>query len=305
MDIKIVDIKEYEAFKTLKPQKSETIPYFREEKNGYFSMLTNNGDSNYTMINKTSKQILDLCNGENSVDQLWNIMCQQYTTIPPETLKKDLLITLGELTRLNAIEWKKRDNINTNPFVLSASAIITDQISVSLAGENDIRDLSRFFATFVKTRKEISDNSYKYFWGTDYREYTSPIIIRQCLYSYFKDFFVIKRQGEILGVITVKPAYEAYLHDATIQMFDVPKELFKPALLQILDYYAAFPFKKINTIKILLPENYVETNPQLIDDLIEIGFSLNCLGKKEYGNDEDLHTYSIQLHSEDSKAEVI
>jgi|GEM_PF-1964195 len=306
MEIKIVEIKEYEGFRDLKPHKATIIPYLREEKNGFFSMLTNNGDSNYTMINKTSKQILDLCDGQKSVDQLWNIMCNQYTTIPKEALKKDLLITLGELTRLNAIEWEKKDNMNTNPFVLSASAIITDQVNVSLAGESDIRKLSHFFADFVKSQNEATPGFYKYFWGTDYREYTSPIIIRQCLYSYFKDFFVIKQQGEILGVITVKPAYESYLHDATIQMFDLPKELFKPVIIQIMEYYAAFPFKKITSFKILLPENYVKENTQLIEDLSALGFSLNSLGKKEYGNGEDLYTYSIQLNTETKlKTEVI
>lgn len=299
MEIKLVDIKEYERFRDLKPCKAESIPYLREEKNGYFSMLSNNGDPNYSIINKTSKQILDLCDGNKSVDNLWNIMCDQYTNVPKDMLKKDLLIALGELTRLNAIEWESKDNMSTNPFVLKASAVITDQISVSLAGENDIRDISSFLGTFIKNYNETDESDYKYFWGTDYREYTSPMIVRQCLYSYFKDFFVVKQQGDVLGLVVVKPANELFLHDATIQMFDVPKELFKSVIFEIMNYYAAFPFKKITSLKVLLAENYVNSNSQIVEELAELGFSLNCVGKKEYGDGEDLHTYSIQLNTID------
>ncbi len=299
MEIKLVDINEYGQFRDLKPRKSEIIPYLREEKNGYFSMLSNNGDPNYSIINKTSKQILDLCDGNKSVDNLWNIMCDQYTDVPKDVLKKDLLVTLGNLTRLSAIEWESKDDMSTNPFILKASAVITDQISVSLAGENDIRDISRFLATFLKTYNETVASEYKYFWGTDYREHTSPVVIRQCLYSYFKDFFVVKQQGEVIGLVTVKPSSETFMHNAVIEMFDLPKELFKPVVLQIMDYYAASLFKKISSLKIFLAETFVKTNAQVVEDLTDLGFSLNGVGKKEYGDGEDLYTYSIQLNTKD------
>lgn len=34
-------------------KRSEGEKYFREEKDGYYSLLTDNGDLNYTMLNET------------------------------------------------------------------------------------------------------------------------------------------------------------------------------------------------------------------------------------------------------------
>ena len=46
------------------PQKrSEGIKYIRTEKSGYYSLLSDNGELNYTMLNETSKYILDSCDG--------------------------------------------------------------------------------------------------------------------------------------------------------------------------------------------------------------------------------------------------
>ena len=44
MEVISFDKKIYAEYKDLVPKKAAVIPYLREEKNGYFSMLTNNGD---------------------------------------------------------------------------------------------------------------------------------------------------------------------------------------------------------------------------------------------------------------------
>ena len=84
------------------------------------------------------------------------------------------------------------------------------------------------------------------------REYMSPTMIRQCLYSYYKDFFVIKCQRKIIGVIAVKPAHEAYLNDAVIQLISVPKYLFNRCIKEVISYYRDFPYKKINALRVYL-----------------------------------------------------
>ena len=43
----------------LKPRKQK-LPYVREEEKGYYSVLTNNGDMNYTMLNHIAMEIYSL-----------------------------------------------------------------------------------------------------------------------------------------------------------------------------------------------------------------------------------------------------
>ena len=66
-------------------------------------MLTNNGDSNYTMCNSTSMKILDMCNGEKTVEQFLCTLVELYPEVEKSRAERDLIHTLSNFTRLNAI----------------------------------------------------------------------------------------------------------------------------------------------------------------------------------------------------------
>lgn len=59
--------------KLVPEKRREGEKYIRAEKDGYYSLLTDNGDLNYTMLNITSKYILDLCDGNKNVEEILNI----------------------------------------------------------------------------------------------------------------------------------------------------------------------------------------------------------------------------------------
>ncbi len=261
----------------LKPRRLP-VPYSRTENNGYCSMLTNNGDSNYTMCNSTSMKILDMCNGEKTVEQFLCTLVELYPEVEKSRAERDLIHTLSNFTRLNAIEWKDDDGMSNNPFVLTAVGHIDEQVMIALAGEDDIRDLSVFFQDFIKqgSHDNLTD-TYSYFWGNDYREYMSPTMIRQCLYSYYKDFFVIKCQRKIIGVIAVKAAHEAYLNDAVIQLISVPKYLFNRCIKEVISYYRDFPYKKINALRVQVPNGNEDAKNVIEAALVPNGFSLEPL----------------------------
>lgn len=113
----------------LKPRRLP-VPYSRTENNGYCSMLTNNGDSNYTMCNSTSMKILDMCNGEKTVEQFLCTLVELYPEVEKSRAERDLIHTLSNFTRLNAIEWKDDDGMSNNPFVLTAVGHIDEQVSI-------------------------------------------------------------------------------------------------------------------------------------------------------------------------------
>ena len=50
--------------------KSISLPYSREEKNGYRSVLTGRDELNYIMLNGSGSYILSLCDGKNTVETI-------------------------------------------------------------------------------------------------------------------------------------------------------------------------------------------------------------------------------------------
>lgn len=290
-----VEIEKNVHFMKLKPRRLP-VPYSRTENNGYCSMLTNNGDSNYTMCNSTSMKILDMCNGEKTVEQILCTLVELYPEVEKSRAERDLIHTLSNFTRLDAIEWKDDDGMSNNPFVLTAVGHIDEQVMIALAGEDDIRDLSVFFQDFIKQgpHDNLTD-TYSYFWGNDYREYMSPTMIRQCLYSYYKDFFVIKCQRKIIGVIAVKPAHEAYLNDAVIQLISVPKYLFNRCIKEVISYYRDFPYKKINALRVQVPNGNEDAKDVIEAALVPNGFSLEAIREKEYCGNQDIYVYCARI----------
>lgn len=290
-----VEIEKNVHFMKLKPRRLP-VPYSRTENNGYCSMLTNNGDSNYTMCNSTSMKILDMCNGEKTVEQILCTLVELYPEVEKSRAERDLIHTLSNFTRLDAIEWKDDDGMSNNPFVLTAVGHIDEQVMIALAGEDDIRDLSAFFQNFIKQgpHDNLTD-TYSYFWGNDYREYMSPTMIRQCLYSYYKDFFVIKCQRKIIGVIAVKPAHEAYLNDAVIQLISVPKYLFNRCIKEVISYYRDFPYKKINALRVQVPNGNEDAKNVIEAALVPNGFSLEAIREKEYCGNQDIYVYCARI----------
>lgn len=290
-----VEIEKNVHFMKLKPRRLP-VHYSRTENNGYCSMLTNNGDSNYTMCNSTSMKILDMCNGEKTVEQILCTLVELYPEVEKSRAERDLIHTLSNFTRLDAIEWKDDDGMSNNPFVLTAVGHIDEQVMIALAGEDDIRDLSVFFQNFIKqgSHDNLTD-TYSYFWGNDYREYMSPTMIRQCLYSYYKDFFVIKCQRKIIGVIAVKPAHEAYLNDAVIQLISVPKYLFNRCIKEVISYYRDFPYKKINALRVQVPNGNEDAKNVIEAALVPNGFSLEAIREKEYCGNQDIYVYCARI----------
>lgn len=92
--------------KLVPEKRQEGEKYIRAEKDGYYSLLTDNGDLNYTMLNITSKYILDLCDGNKNVEEILNILAEQYKNVERKRLATDLENVLFNLTRIRLIKWK-------------------------------------------------------------------------------------------------------------------------------------------------------------------------------------------------------
>lgn len=143
MRLKKFIFNEYDSFKDEIPHK-RYIPYMRSELNGYYSILTENGDNNYTMLNSTSKYILDLCDGVNTVSNILDNLIDFYINIDEKTIKNDLVETLFNLTKIRAIEWKGENKIMVNPMLNNIEIQIDENVTLSLASEGEIREIYDF-----------------------------------------------------------------------------------------------------------------------------------------------------------------
>ena len=177
--------------KLVPEKRQEGEKYIRAEKDGYYSLLTDNGDLNYTMLNITSKYILDLCDGNKNVEEILNILAEQYKNVERKRLATDLENVLFNLTRIRLIKWKGEENMNNSPFLSTGTEKLENGYTLSLANEGDIRTLQKMFSEFFK-KKEPNVEDISYFFGNDKREFLNFTAIRQCLYSYYKDFFIFK-----------------------------------------------------------------------------------------------------------------
>lgn len=278
-----------EKIMNLIPQKrNEGIIYIREEKKNFFSLLSDNGDLNYTMLNGISKHILDLCDGKKTVEEIVEILLKEYKGAERKRIEGDLAGTLFNFMRIRIINWKGENGMNNNPFLAQDEEDLKGGFTLSLCTENDIRILQKRFAKFFASAERLPDKV-KYFFGNDKREFTNFITIRQFLYSYYKDFFVIKKNAEIEGVIVVHPAQEVFLNSAIIQLIDSPKEILMVAIKKVKEYYSNCSYKKVNTLRIYIPENDVEVE----EKIKECGFKCEGIREKEYLEDINLKVYVL------------
>ena len=178
--------------------------------------------------------------------------------------------------------------MNKSPFLSTETEKLEGGYTLSLANEGDIRNLQKIFSEFFK-KKESNVEEISYFFGNDKREFLNFTAIRQCLYSYYKDFFLIKKNDKIVGTVVVKPMYEVFLNSATIQMILLPAEILNSVMNIIKLYYEKCEYRKINSLRIYLPEQ-----EKKLENIIKTcGFKFEGVLKKEYLDNVDLNLYSL------------
>ena len=84
--------KKFDSFKDFYPcTNKDYILYYREEKDDNASLLTRNGNMNYTILNSTGKWILSNCSGKNTVLDIFILMKNTFVDVDEQILKKDLI----------------------------------------------------------------------------------------------------------------------------------------------------------------------------------------------------------------------
>ncbi len=275
--------------------KRENLLYEREEKERYWTIVPKfHPETRELVINFTARKILELCNGKRTIEEIVEEMKNNFPTIPKETIQRDVYDTIGGYSRLLIIEW-----IGENPFLYKRETILSDDLTLVIAQEDDILRIKKFIDNFLfQENRQIDDKPDLFLYkspGISTFEY-EEVALRAKLFSFGEEFFLLIRGEEISGFISISPPIVPYATAGMFKIICAPKDF----IGDILRYaYDNLPFISINNItKIRIQESTSEKlEPDLEKVLLNDGYKEEWIMEHELGFNNHLRSL-VKYYSE-------
>jgi len=218
------------------------LAYIREEKKGFVTLISkNHPEMRELVINSTSNEMLQLCDGNNSVGDILNSLTKKYYKVPEEVLKKDLSNLYGNMSRLGILDWKTE-----NPFILEREVILDDTHSLKVCSEENFRELYNFYKDGLNNKFSQAENIV-YFCPYTIKDEYGEISIRQKIFSYTEEFFALYNKDKLEGLLSIKLPMNPS-QSAMIRTCIVPKNYMEPLLnygFETLPYISVVPVTKV------------------------------------------------------------
>jgi hypothetical protein len=260
--------------------RKENLSYLREEKEGYWTFVSKiHPETRDLIINPTAKEILDLCDGTKALEEIENEMKNRYPMVEEKRLKMDIAKTIASFSRLGIIEWE-----GDNPFLYRCKEPLNEDFALMIGQENDILKIERFIK-LSPIYQSSADNEQKllcyrspYFRDLDYE----PLILRQKLFAYIEEFFLLLRRAEIIGLLSIELPLLQNTTAATIKLIISPKDWFANLLRYAYDNFPVLAVREITKIRILeLLKDSLDL--ELKEILFKEGFVEEGFSKNEFG----------------------
>lgn len=244
---------------------SSKMPYVREEDEGYYTIIPPRRIRvERKLINPTAGLILRLCDGNNTVEQISKQISQRYNDVSLDRIREDVANTLVHCWINSIISW---DN-NMNPFNKETTRVLANGETVSLAFDEDIKDILHFLDEphpvlyQNKLCPEVID---------------LPLSLRYSLFSMNRSIVLHKADGVIIGLTSLAgfpPSTTAQIEyvldskDGFILTYPCIKEL----------------FSKYNVINATKIKAFTTTDQDLFGTILDsLEFEFRCTLKKECG----------------------
>lgn len=136
----------------------ENIDYCRYEEDGYMSFISKkHQEVQKLQINKQGKNILELSDGNNTINEISKEILNKYSEVTTEKIKKDVFNMLFKFWRLGIVDWK-----TNNPFYKMynkeikdiSCKILTEDESISIFENND-----KYFFTPLFNKNFLQDKT--------------------------------------------------------------------------------------------------------------------------------------------------
>uniref|UniRef100_UPI004056C4F0 hypothetical protein n=1 Tax=Agathobacter sp. TaxID=2021311 RepID=UPI004056C4F0 len=288
-DFSVTDMLTKRIMKETPIFKQSNFSFCREENGGYISVRSSNVPRLQELfLNRTSQNILRECNGYNKVEQIIKNISDLYPSIQRQIIANDVITNLSILTRYQLIEWKGR-----NPFMKILSITLEGDKRFELLDEGDIRELIVFIKKNNQSVKFLNIMS-------RLEPYYDELFLRDVLFNFTEDFFAVRENGEIKGIITLKYNTNVNSTVCSLGIMIVSKEYEDSLLSGIVTYSGNTCNRQITKIKVQILERDCETKANLIKKLQTYGFEKENISLKEFQG-ENICNYSFFYESEDSE----
>ena len=264
--------------------KYTNLGWYREEKEGYWTFIPKyHPETRELVINRTSKDILNFCDGRKSIQQIEQDMKKKYPDAPVSQLKNDRLKMLSKFSRLGIIEWD-----GENPFLERKEEPINDKFSMVIAQEDNLEDILDFFGD---SKNYDNDKYFIYSNPVNVSAEYSEVELRHKLFSFREEFFLIKNQANVVGLISIAMPTLIYYCSALIKNIITPVEFIQDHINYSIDNLLFLSVNEVIKIE-LFEDNSAFLNDDLKKILISNDFIEEAYLKNELGYNRDLRIYS-------------
>lgn len=272
--------------------KKENLLYEREEKEGYWTITSRvHPEARELIINPTARNILELTDGSRTMNEIELDFINKYPEVPKEKIKTDIFRTLGSFTRLGVVEW-----VGDNPFLYKKEEPLTDGYSLSIAQEENLRNIESFIKSMEDPSK-VQERIVFYVNPLIMQGEYSELVLRQKLFAFSEEFFLLRKDSEIKGMISISLPVHPKEFGATLRLVICPEKFLNELFKYSRDYLLYLAVRDISKIE------FYETNTVLVNDifkkfLLEEGFAKEGELKNELGFGKDLVIYSLDYTQE-------
>ncbi|WP_250931689.1 PqqD family protein [Clostridium felsineum] len=278
----------FETQKTCKPYfLSKSMEHTRKEKNGFISCYLKEAPFlNDVLINHIGQDVLKLCDGIKTIEEILNIMTRRYEDVDPQRISNDLIQVLYNYSEVGLINW-----IGGSPFMYKTEKKINGNYTITLASEEDFREICSFFQGDILKRKA---NINYLIYGAKIEDYRSEIAFREKLFSYSEEFFILKNNDKIDGILSlIQPINKFMLRKSTVAkvgIVSIPTDYLKDVIEFAKEVTPQISAADISKIKLLIVKDQ-STDEKIVDYFSDSGFVSECILKNEIGH-KDIESFS-------------
>lgn len=240
------------------------------------------------IANQTASQILDICNGERTLEKVVDEFAELYPDVDKNLLSQDVYSTLASYTRLGIISW-----IGENPFKTTLSCLLDENVIASIASEEELKQIVDIVSSFGLETPNIKVNQDYFLYRSPFMSNSelNPVSIRYKLFSFMEDYFLLRKGNKVIGVISVQMPTEEFGTGCNIRTIVSPHDYFQDFLQYALRETRTVAIKPIQKAKIFLELGKPGTD-RLMDMLRAIGFTAEGSLKGEIGEGSHLELLS-------------
>ena len=293
----------------LVPHKMQ-VPYVRKEHKGYYSVIGNDGSGGVSMLNRTSMEILDLCDGRRTIREIVDVMHERYPDASEKQLLQDVLGSFDRFEDIGLVvlsTTRPQKHSFRQSGELSVSSCEAEE-SLRLATENDYPVISGYLTRIQKSFESNTDETTVCFAYGDMKRSASQVVLRRELFSFEADYFLLSGRHSakdfptLSGIAKIEYPMDVMRNGATLTLLYAPKKQLPLIIDGIESIYASYPLRNVPSLRINIPVMTREGLEETARSLDSIGFSLESIQYGEYGPDNsDLAVFVRYFEAGDNR----